>query len=210
MEPTWQTDDGRVRLWLASSDARAHVGHVARFAAVASVLCYSLREIVSLRAAVNAAKVAAARVKPWVLVARRKFKILNSIVRLVAVDVVNQIVRRERAADMFFHDNAMLSPAVIDAVNLRRQNNVAFAVDGGSSAKVVVASPCLRGRLALEASATKNARLQQRPTRYGLLLSARTTANPFVVFVRPRVIAKHYKATKLATRKIGNFVHAAI
>lgn len=208
MNPTWQTDDGRVKLWLGLSDARAHVGHVARFAAVVSVLCYSLREIVSLRAAVNAGKVFAASMKLGMFRAGRQFKILNSIVRLVAVDVVNQIVGREWASDVLFHDNAMLAPSVIDAVDLGRQDDVSFAVDRGSSAKM--ASPCLRGGFALEASATKDARLQQRPTRDGLLLSALATAKPFVVFVRPRVIAKHGKATELATRKIGNFVHTAI
>jgi hypothetical protein len=208
MNPTWQTDDGRVKLWLALLLERPHIRHVARFAAIVSILGYSLRKIVSLRPAVGTCKDFAESVKLGVLRAGRQLKILYSIVRFVAVDVVNQIIGRERASDVLLHNDAMFTPAVIDAVTLGRKDNVAFAVNRSSSAKM--ASPGLRGCFALKAPATKNSRLQHRPARDGLLLSALATAKPFVVFSRPRVIRQYCQATKDFARQVGNFVHAAI
>ncbi len=208
MNPTWQTDDGRVKLWLALLLARAHVCHVAILAAIVATFSYALRWVIPLGTAISTSQNRTLRVKSWVFHSRGQFKILNSVVRLIAVDMVNQIVGRERASDVLLHDNTVFAPAVIDAVNFGRQNNVAFTVDRGSTAKA--APPCLRGCFALQASTTKNARLQQRSTRDGLLISAFAAAQPFVVFVRPRMIVDHDKAAELATRQICNFVHAAI
>lgn len=210
MNPTWQTDDGRVKLWLGESPERAHVCHVARLAAVVSILCYSFWEVVSLRAAVSARKVFAESVKLGVLHPSRQFKILDTVVRLVAVLVVNQIVRAKRPADVLLHDDAMLPPAVVLPVNLRRQNNVALAVDCGSSAKVVIASASLCGRFSLETSATQHAALCQRLPCDGLSRSAFAEAKPFVVPRYPRVIRQDRQATKDLAGKIGDFVHAAI
>lgn len=138
------------------------------------------------------------------------FEILNAIISLIAVLVMYDLVSRQFAPKVAFHNDAVFAPPHVFAVGLGCKRDISVCVMRLTSTEMPVVASLSGYCIPLEATATFGATLSQRPTLYSLSLAAITTAIPIVKLSTLFGVRNHYQSPITIPRKIWDFVCAPI
>lgn len=137
-------------------------------------------------------------------------QVLDAVVRLVAVDVVDNFVTPQRSAEMALHNDAMFATPGCIPPNLGGEGDVAVGVVGLAPAIVRVIRTHLGSGLTLKTPATFGNSLPEGPLRNGLLGATLASAQPVVQSPPPLGVGHGSQSPKTLPRQVRDFVGAPV